>query len=109
MQSPAIHRLGNQVEAAAKRLHRQTDHPVIIVATSPAEAEEKGAVFYIAGVTNSDHEMAVVALLDALEKDAQEGAAAGCPDCMDRLARVAAALAVLRPEGDPTDRPKGHC
>lgn len=110
MEAPAIHRLNNQVDAAASRLHRQTGAAVIAAAVEELPDGGVGVAYSIQGPTNAQQEFALFTLLKALEEHVAPGAAAACSDCEAMHVRVSAAIAALAPAFGPgAVGPMGSC
>ena len=101
MELDAVHRLNNQVDAAAARLHRQTGQPVIILGLAETPTGQTGAVYSAHGPTPGQLEFAILALLMKLEGEVASGAAEGCDDCQARYLRVSSAVAAIK-AGFPT-------
>lgn len=101
MDLDTVHKLNNQVEAAATRLHKQTGQSILIVGLAETPTGEIGAVYSGQGMTPGQLEFSILAILMKLEAEVAVGAAEGCDDCQARYLRVSSALASIQP-GFPT-------
>lgn len=109
MEGPAIIRLDNQVNAAATRLSRQTGAAIVVVACLSNDHGTQ-VLWRAEDMSLHQHELAIYDMLRGLEKETQDSALAGCPDCVARYERVQAALAALAPCAGPAGQPPaGSC